>query len=604
MQESDPTIDLRTRRALLRAGATGAVAALAGCAGLGDGGDSGPGGDGTPTDDGGTTPGSTTPGGELVDDWQYEPPSKGGSGGGGNASATYAQAAPASGSAEDVGFAAGGAKDVNAFRRNVEEGYLPLPSSLSYEGLFYDYYFDTGGAGECSDLFCPRYSPGVTDDPLSGETERYLTVGLDSGLDAAEFERKKLNLVVVLDVSGSMSASFDEYYYDRYGNKQEIETSEKPKMEVAKEAVADMTTHLTADDRFGMVTFNNSSQVAKPLRRVGETDMDAIRGHIREDLVAGGGTNMAAGIGRASEMLSEYGENVSEYETRIVFLTDAMPNMGTTSEDGLRSMLSDDAADNVHTTFVGVGVDFNTEVIDAITSIRGANYYSVHSADEFERRLNEEFEYMVTPLVFDLEVELDGEGYELREVYGTSAAEESTGRVLYANTLFPSPATEGETRGGVILAQVAPTTSDPGSLELTASWADRQGRTDATSTTVKFPDASGTFANSGVRKAVLLSRYADLLKNWMVDTRERDGEPTSEGIRVPEDDHLGKWEQQSEDLRVSGEYRQRIAAFAEHFESEMNAIGDEDLQQELDVLEKLADYGAEGRVTGLDLPAD
>lgn len=33
-------------------------------------------------------------------------------------------------------------------------------------------------------------------------------------MKAADFARKRLNLVVVTDVSGSMDAPFDAYYYD------------------------------------------------------------------------------------------------------------------------------------------------------------------------------------------------------------------------------------------------------------------------------------------------------------------------------------------------------------------------------------------------------
>jgi hypothetical protein len=33
-------------------------------------------------------------------------------------------------------------------------------------------------------------------------------------MQAADFARKQLNLVVVLDVSGSMGETFDQYYYD------------------------------------------------------------------------------------------------------------------------------------------------------------------------------------------------------------------------------------------------------------------------------------------------------------------------------------------------------------------------------------------------------
>lgn len=38
---------------------------------------------------------------------------------------------------------AGGAQDIENFRENVEAGFLPLPTDLSFEGLAKDYYFDT-----------------------------------------------------------------------------------------------------------------------------------------------------------------------------------------------------------------------------------------------------------------------------------------------------------------------------------------------------------------------------------------------------------------------------------------------------------------------------
>jgi Ca-activated chloride channel family protein len=159
--------------------------------------------------------------------------------------------------------------------------------------------------------------------------------------------------------------------------------------------------------------------------------------------------------------------------------------------------------------------------------------------------------------------------------------------VLYANTLFPSPKREGRTRGGVILAKVRRT--GDGEVTLTASWEDRSGAESSTSATVTFPDGGPErFAHSGVRKAVLLSRYADLLKSWAVDMRARDGRPRSEGIAVPPEDGGGKWEQESVPLSVSAAYADRFEAFADHFESEMQAIGDDRLERELDLLRTVA----------------
>ena len=54
--------------------------------------------------------------------------------------------------------------------------------------------------------------------------------------------------------------------------------------------------------------------------------------------------------------------------------------------------------------------------------------------------------------------------------------------------------------------------------------------------------------------------------------------------------NLGEWERQSTSLRVSDPYKQSFTEFKAYFESEMAAIGDDTLSQEVDVLDKLSTY--------------
>ena len=124
---------------------------------------------------------------------------------------------PASSSASEwwrdsdtIGLAVGGAKGIDNFRENIKNGYLPLPTDITYEGLFYEYYFNTGQTRSCNKLFCPSYSYAVTRDPFSHKTDYYLSVGLNSGMEERDFERMQLNLVIALDISGSMSSPFNE----------------------------------------------------------------------------------------------------------------------------------------------------------------------------------------------------------------------------------------------------------------------------------------------------------------------------------------------------------------------------------------------------------
>ncbi len=496
-----------------------------------------------------------------------------------------------------IGFSAGGAKDIMNFRENIRNDYLPIPTDISYEGLFYDYYFDTGESEKCNELFCPAYSYAVTDDPFSGKQEYYLSVGLNSGMKESDFERKKLNLVVVLDISGSMQSPFDMYYYDNFGNRQRIPEDEvnKEKIEIATESIVALLDHLNDDDLFGMVLFNNNARLAKPLNSVEVTDMHAIKDHILE-LTAHGGTHLSAGMEMATEQYNESTDvNPEEYENRIIFLTDAMPNIGEISSGGLLGMTEDNADNGIYTTFIGIGLDFNTELVEYITKIRGANYYSVHSSEQFRLRLDDEFEYMVTPLVFDLQLNLESDDWKIEEVYGSPEANEATGELMKVNTLFPSKRRDDETRGGIILLKLKKTGIND-SLSLIASYEDRNGKEHQNEVTIELDDVDADFfENRGIRKGILLSRYADLLKTWMIDEREhahysRPWEPIIDeetGICIPPHRLLNQWERQSLPLTIAEPYKKLFGLFYRYFDDEIDAIGDNNLRQELAILDIL-----------------
>ncbi len=518
---------------------------------------------------------------------------------GGGPSISYSTAPAAAAAGPSIGLSAGGAKDISSFRENINNSYLPLPSDLTYEGLFYDYYFETGAAQECKKLFCPSYSYALSRDPFSGERQYFLSLGLNSGIK--DFERKKLNLVVVLDYSGSMGSPFDQYYYDRFGNMVEVDPSgqesSKTKMEIADESVVALLDHLHPDDRFGMVIFSDEAFLLDPLTDMADKKPDRLKSSIlgiRETY----GTNMEAGMEAGTTQFDRLlPQGGSDYENRIIFLTDAMPNLGETGDLPLYRMLEENARKGIYTTFIGIGVDFNSELVEGITKIRGANYYSVHSAQEFRQRMDDEFDFMVTPLVFDLRLNLDAPGYEIEKVYGSPEADLATGDLMKVNTLFPSQAEEGAVRGGTILVKLNKLT-DQGKIRLSASYEDRDRKSDSDEAEVILEESDSDFyQNNGVRKAVLLSRYADLLKNWMIDERTAAGKggrivpsvTLTGGIVIPVE--LGEWERQSLPLTVSDPYPQLFGRFRDYFQVEAQEIGDETLGQEEAILRKLEGTG-------------
>ncbi len=493
---------------------------------------------------------------------------------------------------DTVGMATGGAADASNFRENVRNGYTPQPEALATEGLFYDYHFETRGtAPETDALFAPRYAAACSEHPLTGEAERFLAVGLDSNLSVEAFERPPLDLVAVLDVSGSMDGPFDRYYYDEHGRRREADVGDETKMEAAVESLCALTEQLDDDDQLGVVLYNDRSHVAKPLRDVGATDMEAIRGHIR-DVTAGGGTNLADGFEAAWELLAD-ADAAADRERRVVFMTDMMPNAGATGEDDLTSLFADAAADGVHATFVGMGLDENADLADALSGIRGANHYFVTSGAEFRRRLGEEFDYMVTPLVYDLALDVEADDHEIAAVHGSPTASAADGRLVHVGTLFPSAKEDGRTRGGVVLVELADAADD---LELVASWTDRDGETHTQRVTVDLPAEPETFGHDGVRKAVALARYADALRDWARTVRRGEADSTAVDDWLLPDDR-GEHERESVPLAVPDGWAERFETLRSSLAETRAAVGDDDLGQELDLLDELlaAADGAERR---------
>lgn len=513
------------------------------------------------------------------------------------------------------GFSAGGAKDVQNFRTNIQRGYLPIETDITYEGIFYDYYFDIAGekparasfSNGSSALFTPAFSWSASKNPLDPSTvENYLCIGLKSETDFSKAKRKTLNLVIVLDISGSMSSSFGSYYYDQMNKKDaaEAEAAEKEyagqgrlsKLDVAARSIVALLAHLKPGDSLGIVLFDDRSYLAKPLNRIDNANMKALKGHIL-GLEPGGGTNMSAGYIKGRSLLNGCESLDPElYENRIILLTDAMPNIGWVGRDSLAALSEEYSRNRIYTTFIGMGVDFQTELVEHITKVRGANYYSVHSAWEFKKRMDLEFDYMVNPLLFDLKTRFVSDAYEIEEIYGSPEANISTGELMRVNTLFPSPASETGIKGGVILLKLKNKTGaappagsaaeSAGSLEikLITEYELRSGALESSSVEIAAP-APGSVSAAGekdARKAVLLARFVRLSKEWLSrgsksDTARPELKDTSGGRNY--------WERESKPLGISKTYADAFAKFNSHFEEESAAIGDDDLMREKELIE-------------------
>jgi len=514
-----------------------------------------------------------------------------------------------------LGLTPGGAQDITNARQNIKNDYMPLPDSITYEGIFSEYYFDITGNQQCQEgqLFCPVFQTRVSVDPFteSGngvpKQENYMAVGLKSSLTAADWERPRLNLGLVLDISGSMSAGMADYYYDFANNTWVRNDAEMiTKMKVARESLVNLLQKLKPDDSVSIVVFDDKAELIQPLAKISDIDLTVLAKKILA-LEPRGGTDMSAGYGmmlkQFKNLTEASGENV---ENRIILLTDAQPNWGTINPEGLNRLIVDayEKYKGTGTTFLLIGLDANTQLVELIGKVRGSNYFSIESVPQFKDRLRRTFDYMVTPLMFDLGMTMSSNGYRLKHVYGSpdvNATDENP-QLIHVKSLFPSESSARGVKGGLVLLLLEKNENCVGEncdqIQLEVKYETRNGRVHTASRTFAYegslPTNEDDDLQDSIRKGILLTRYGRALKFWLQTERkvEHPTRPISPALiwrlGLPVDfPQSNRWELLSQKLTVSPAMKAVFRRLKDYFEEEMRAINDSDMQKDVDVILKL-----------------
>lgn len=318
-----------------------------------------------------------------------------------------AAASPSVGGALHV--TVGGAQNYGFFKKVVEAG--DVPTSLVVEGFMSE--FDLTLAGEpCANLICVFPEVAVTGDRL------FVQVGLSTQKQAADFQRKPLNLAIVLDISGSMSATDDTH---------------QTRLEWAKDALVASVSQLDENDLLSIVLFDTESEIL--LRPTNVADKAKIFAMI-ERIQTKGSTNLESGLRDGYALVSE---NVQDsYENRVILISDAGLNTGVTDTSEILRLVTDNAAAKIGLTAIGMGSNFQEEFIHAISRSRGGNYIFVQTGDELSKFFGR-FNYLVSPVAyaFKASLELQGIAGRLVRAYGIPQSEGAGVQELFdIQTLF------------------------------------------------------------------------------------------------------------------------------------------------------------------------
>ena len=195
--------------------------------------------------------------------------------------------------------------------------------------------------------------------PVNGPQKAVVKVTLDAPPPPETRERPAVNLAIVLDRSGSMSGS---------------------KLEKAKEAAIEALRHLGPQDIFAVVVYDHNVQTVVPAQSAG--NMEWIEARIRK-IRPGGNTALFGGVSQgAAEVRRNLGGG---YVHRIILLSDGLANVGPSSPQDLGRLGAALIKENISVTTVGVGVDYNEDLMTSLSQSSDGNSYFVESSFDLPR---------------------------------------------------------------------------------------------------------------------------------------------------------------------------------------------------------------------------
>lgn len=263
-----------------------------------------------------------------------------------------------------------------------------------------------------------RLEAGLDHTAILGQgEERFLAITVTAPNDGGDVMDRPVDLSVVIDASGSMSA--------------------QGKIEYARQAARMLASSLDRDDRFSLVVFNDAARTLIPAVPV--DDPSALHRAI-DGIYEGGGTNLYAGLEQGADQVRS--SLRPGMVGRVVVLSDGHANVGLTSAAAFERFSAELSATGVAVSAIGLGRDYNEDLLAKMADLGGGSYDYVDDPRELAGVLADELERTASVVARGVRVKVKlPPNVEPLDVIGWDATREADGWSLWLGDVYA-----GETR--------------------------------------------------------------------------------------------------------------------------------------------------------------
>ena len=205
--------------------------------------------------------------------------------------------------------------------------------------------------------------------------------------------RPSTAVALVIDRSGSMAAE---------------------KIRQARRAAQMLVSRLDDRDQISVVSYSSDYSVDLPLTRV-KGQRNRIH-RIIEGILDGGGTNLSGGLQAGLRTLAAADHNVTR---RLILLSDGNANQGLTDPTAIAEIAAEARRGGVTVSTLGVGVDFNEDLMTLVAQSGAGGYYYARNAAAIADAFQVELAGLKAIVARQVELSLElPAGVRVSEVFG------------------------------------------------------------------------------------------------------------------------------------------------------------------------------------------